>query len=94
MTRSILLLTCCFVVIAVPRASAQCTCIFTEGTVKEGETACIWSAKGKTLARCEKVQNVTSWRFLDQDCPLQQTLKTQPEIHQNNKAGSAVSNPV
>jgi hypothetical protein len=61
------------------QACAQCTCIYAEGTVKEGETACIWSEKGKTLARCEKVQNVTSWKLLDQPCPLNQSAIPTPE---------------
>jgi Zn finger protein HypA/HybF involved in hydrogenase expression len=63
------------------QAQAQCTCIYAEGTVKEGETACIWSEKGKILARCEKVQNVTSWKLLDQSCPVEQSEMPTPEAH-------------
>jgi hypothetical protein len=87
MTRSISLLTGTFLFLTAHGASAQCTCIFAEGTVKEGETACIWSAKGKTLARCEKVLNVTSWKLLDRACPLEQSLKSQPDVARNIKTG-------
>jgi hypothetical protein len=54
-------------------ASATCTCIYTGGTVKEGETACIWTAKGNTLARCEKVLNNTSWTVLNKPCSVNQS---------------------
>ncbi len=50
-------------------AMATCTCIYKGGTVKEGETACIWTAKGNALARCEKVLNNTSWKLLGKACP-------------------------
>jgi hypothetical protein len=62
-----------------PEATAQCTCIYAEGTVNAGETACIWSEKGKTLALCEKVQNVTSWKNLGQPCPVEQSEIPTPE---------------
>ncbi len=73
------ILTALFIAIFPHHAMAQCTCIYAEGTVKEGETACIWSEKGKTLARCEKVQNVTSWKLLDQSCPINQSAIPTPE---------------
>jgi hypothetical protein len=59
-------------------ATATCTCIYTGGTVKEGETACIWTAKGDALARCEKVLNNTSWKLLNKPCPVDQSLKLVP----------------
>jgi hypothetical protein len=87
MTRNAIVLTALFILFAAQDARAQCTCIFTEGSVKEGETACIWSAKGRTLARCEKVSNVTSWKLLDQACPLEQSLGPQRDVVWNIKAG-------
>jgi hypothetical protein len=48
----------------------DCTCRYAGGDVAEGQTACIKTAKGMTLARCERVLNNTSWTFLDQPCPL------------------------
>jgi hypothetical protein len=49
-------------------AAADCVCSFRGGEVKEGETACIDSAKGKTMARCGKFQNVTTWIILEEPC--------------------------
>jgi hypothetical protein len=75
MTRILTALTTVFILFFAQLASAQCTCIYVGGRVNEGETACIWSAKGKTMARCEKVLNVTSWKNLEQACPVEQSLK-------------------
>ena len=50
--------------------SIPCTCRSTDGSdVELGKTACIRSPQGMTLARCEKVLNNTSWKFLNQPCP-------------------------
>ena len=47
-----------------------CTCRATDGSkIAEGATACIRSAKGMVMARCERELNNTSWKFLDQPCP-------------------------
>ncbi len=66
-----------FLVTAV-QAQAECVCRFAGGTVVEGMTACIPTAKGQSLARCEKNQNVTSWAVLDQPCP-QASLPLSPK---------------
>lgn len=51
-------------------AGEGCTCRATDGSdIAEGATACIRSPAGMTLARCEKVLNNTSWKFLGQPCP-------------------------
>jgi hypothetical protein len=52
-----------------------CTCKYDGGDVKQGETACIKTAKGKSLARCEMVLNTTSWTVLDQPCDVEQSIK-------------------
>jgi hypothetical protein len=52
--------------------NGECTCSYQGGDVIEGQTACIRTAKGPTLARCEKVLNNTSWKLLDQPCPAAQ----------------------
>lgn len=49
--------------------NGECTCRYKGEDVVEGQTACISTAKGPTLARCERVLNNTSWKFLDQPCP-------------------------
>ena len=56
-----------------------CTCRYSGGDVFEGQTACIRTAKGPTLARCEKFLNNTSWKFLDQPCP---TARLAPQSRQ------------
>jgi hypothetical protein len=57
---------------------ADCTCKYEGGDVKQGETACIKTVKGKSLARCEMVLNNTSWTVLDQPCDVQQSLEKKP----------------
>jgi hypothetical protein len=79
MTHGVILLTSLFFVVSGQSAAAQCSCISPEGRVKEGETACISSVNGRTLARCEKVLNVTSWKLLDEACPQEQSLQDLPQ---------------
>ena len=51
--------------------AAGCTCRATDGTdVAEGQTACIRSPNGPVMARCTKYLNNTTWKLLDQQCPL------------------------
>jgi hypothetical protein len=50
-------------------AFSQCTCRYKGGETMDGQTVCMATAKGKELAVCEKVLNVTSWKFLGQPCP-------------------------
>jgi hypothetical protein len=69
MTKVWMALILVFTVLFPGAAVATCTCIYTGGTVREGETACIWTAKGNALARCEKVLNNTSWKLLGKACP-------------------------
>lgn len=57
---------------AVP-AWADCTCIYAGGIAKQGETACIKTAAGPRLARCEMVLNNSSWTVLDRACDIEQT---------------------
>ena len=55
-------------------ALADCTCIHTQGTVTHGETACIKTPQGYTLARCDKVQNNSSWTMLGKACDVKQSV--------------------
>jgi hypothetical protein len=50
-------------------AFSACTCRYKGGETMDGQTVCMATAKGKELAVCEKVLNVTSWKFLGQPCP-------------------------
>ena len=49
--------------------NGECTCRYKGGDVAEGKTVCMQTAKGSTLARCDRVLNNTSWKFLDEPCP-------------------------
>jgi len=53
-------------------AGPQCTCRSINGDIAEGQTACIKTAKGMMLARCERVLNNTSWTMLETPCPVTQ----------------------
>jgi hypothetical protein len=53
----------------------NCTCLFSGGTVKEGETACIDTVKGKQLARCGMFLNNTTWVPLDKPCVPDKTAE-------------------
>jgi hypothetical protein len=62
--------------LAITAATAKahdCTCKFAGGDAKQGETACIMTAKGKSLARCEMMLNNSSWTVLDEPCPVEQS---------------------
>ena len=51
-------------------AGEGCTCRATDGSkVAEGATACIKSAKGMVMARCERSLNNPSWTVLGTPCP-------------------------
>lgn len=62
------------------QAHAECTCRSADGDVKQGETACIITSKGPKVARCEKVSNITSWKFLDTVCTPQKVSSIKPDI--------------
>ena len=51
-------------------AEADCRCRGRNVVAQEGETVCLSTPWGLRLARCEKAQNVATWRFLDGSCPL------------------------
>jgi hypothetical protein len=56
-----------------------CSCKYAGGDAMLGETACIKTSKGKSLARCEMVLNNTSWTILDQPCEVEQSTKVSPK---------------
>ena len=67
----------CMVVAAMANENG-CSCKFAGGDVMLGETACISTAKGKSVARCEMVLNNTSWTVLNQPCDVEQSLQMTP----------------
>ncbi len=49
---------------------ADCRCRGSDGTIFQlGELACIKTAKGPQLARCEMALNNSSWTVVRDDCP-------------------------
>jgi hypothetical protein len=72
---------------------AGCTCKYQGGDVKQGETACIKTANGNSLARCEMVLNNTSWTVLNKPCEVEQSLKMSPtpEIGKNQSLQLAIA---
>jgi hypothetical protein len=65
-------------------AQADCTCLTSDGAVKEGQTACLKTADGPRLARCGKSQNVTSWFFSDERCEVKSSaLSSTKRPHQS-----------
>jgi hypothetical protein len=52
----------------VQNGAADCTCRDRNTDVTEGKTVCLQTAKGPQLAQCQKVLNVTSWKFLGEGC--------------------------
>jgi hypothetical protein len=74
--RLMLPLTLCLIATAPMTAEADCTCIYAGGNVEHGQTACIQTAKGKRLARCDKVLNNSSWTILDEACDVEQSSRS------------------
>ena len=55
---------------AAASAGENCTCRGNGQDVAEGETVCLKTASGMKMARCERVLNNTSWKMLEEECPL------------------------
>lgn len=51
-------------------AKSECTCRFKDRSVPEGITVCLNLPSGNVLATCSRVLNNTSWKILEQECPL------------------------
>lgn len=60
--------------------NGDCTCRYQGGDVVEGQTVCMKTAKGMALARCDRVLNNTSWKFLDQPCPTANLISPDPNL--------------
>jgi len=73
MVRFCLALVFCTTVGVTRPAEADCKCLYAGGIAKQGETACIKTASGPRLARCEMVLNNSSWTVLDRPCDIEQS---------------------
>jgi hypothetical protein len=67
--RSPMLFSAALLALTASPAFGDCICRFNGGEIMHGQTACLVTAKGKELARCEKVLNISSWKFLGEPCP-------------------------
>jgi hypothetical protein len=65
-------LVCAVLVLTSTVATADCICLYKGGEVKHGQTACLVTAQGRELARCEKSLNMSTWKFLGEPCPTAQ----------------------
>ena len=71
MRRSLAALALLGAIATAPTALADCTCRGRDGTAVElGGTICLNTTEGPRLARCEMVQNVSSWRATGESCPM------------------------
>src|SRR5262245_28673108 len=50
-------------------ADDACACRYDGQRYEYGSVVCLNTPAGQRLARCEMVQNVTFWRFLETACP-------------------------
>ena len=67
--RSPMLVTAVLLALYASPAFSECICRYNGGEVMQGQTACLVTAKGRELARCEKSLNMSSWKFLGEPCP-------------------------
>jgi hypothetical protein len=51
-------------------AGENCTCRARNVEAQEGQTVCLATPNGSQMARCERVLNNTSWKFLGTPCPV------------------------
>lgn len=49
---------------------AECTCRFRGKDYVQGSVVCLRTANGSQLAQCSTYLNNTSWKFLQQGCPV------------------------
>jgi hypothetical protein len=56
--------------IAAAHTTLACPCRYAGGVAPQGAVICLDVAGKRSLARCEMVLNNSSWRFLDQPCPI------------------------
>ena len=74
-------------------AGENCTCRYQGTDIEEGKTACLTTPNGPQMARCERVLNNTSWKFLGNSCPYagmkEQKIQSlaDPEIYSITKSG-------
>ena len=62
-------------------AGADCTCKYKNLDIPEGQIACLKTPNGEQMARCVRVLNNTSWKFLGGGCLISGIApQTNPDI--------------
>lgn len=72
MSRRIAIAAAAFICLAPAAASAgeiPCWCRTSDGKYELGSVVCLRVGGTERLARCERVQNNTSWKVLSEGCP-------------------------
>ncbi len=73
-------------------AEADCLCRANGEQYKHGQLVCLKLPQGSQLARCDKVLNNASWRFLGQSCEqisgLQSPVPKTPPLQPQKKKGA------
>ncbi len=59
-------------------ADIDCRCRAAGQSYELGAVVCLKMANGARLARCDMAQNVTSWTFLSDGCPVASALEMTP----------------
>ena len=60
------------------QAGENCTCRYKGQDIGEGRTVCLATPTGPQMARCERVLNNTSWKFLGNSCPYASMEQVKP----------------
>jgi len=68
MNRLLILLLCSLPVLVASEEKPNCVCRAKDVTAREGQIVCLATPNGMQLARCERILNNTSWRFLQRRC--------------------------
>ena len=66
----------------------ECSCRSKGVVAYEGQIICLQTPNGPQLARCEKVLNNTSWRFLQRPCDEQITDQSNTPDYPTTTASS------
>ncbi len=61
-------------------AGEDCKCRGPNVEASEGETVCIVTSSGSQMAKCERVLNNTSWKFLGKPCPSVRMSEASAEL--------------
>ena len=76
--KRLVLITALLCASAPAQAGENCTCRYKGQDIGEGRTVCLATPNGPQMARCERVLNNTSWKFLGNSCPYASMEQIKP----------------